>query len=233
MKHPAVIFDLFGTLADNFSSRGYNDGLMQMAEALSLPSDDFRQAWFATSRERNIGALQNCEADVEYICRELKVLPKKRQIQLAVQARLDYIRHVMTPQPHAVETLSRLKEDGYKTGLLSNCSHEIPVVWPETPLAPLIDVAVFSCSVNMRKPDPRIYQLTAERLGVRPEECLYVGDGGSQELSGALTVGMHPVLIRPDAESSEQHLMKREQWDGPEISSLTDVLIASRDGLGS
>ena len=139
----------------------------------------------------------------------------------------------MTPQPHAVETLSRLKADGCTTGLLSNCSHEIPAVWPETLFAPLIDVAVFSCSVNMRKPDPRIYQLTAKRLGVQPEKCLYVGDGGSQELSAALTAGMTPILIRPDAESEEQHLMNREQWDGPEISSLTDVLIASRDGPGS
>ncbi len=232
MKYEAVIFDLFGTLAGNFSSEGYHDGLTKMAVALSLPSDDFRQAWFATSKERNAAAPQNCETDVECICRELKVLPSKRQIQLAVKARLDYIRQVMTPQPQAVETLSRLKEDGYKTGLLSNCSHEIPFVWPETQLAPLIDVAVFSCSVKMRKPDPGIYRLTAERLGVRPEECLYVGDGGSQELSAALRVGMHPVLIRPDADSEERHLKNREDWDGPELSSLTDVLAVSRDGPG-
>lgn len=229
MKYRAVIFDLFGTLASNFSSRGYNDALMQMAAALSLPFDDFKQVWFATSRERNTGALQNCEADVGYICRELKVLPPQRQIQLAVQARLDYMRHVMTPQPSAIEMLSRLKENGYKTGLISNCTHEIPVVWPETQFALLIDVAVFSCSVGLRKPDPRIYQITAERLEVWPEECLFIGDGGSQELSGALSVGMHPVLIRPDADSTESHLINREQWDGPVVSSLTDVLTLARE----
>ncbi len=233
MKYTTVIFDLFGTLASNFSTQGYHDGLAQMAVALSLPPDDFRRAWFATSKERNTGASQNCITDVEYICRELKASPSKIQVQLAAQARLDYIRHLMTPPPTAEETLSLLKGDGYKTGLLSNCSHEIPVVWPESPLAPLMDVAVFSCSVGMRKPDPRIYQLTSERLGVRPDECLYVGDGGSQELSAALKVGMYPILFRPDADSTEQHLMSREQWDGPEISSLTDVLIAVRESRGS
>ena len=230
MKHLAVIFDLFGTLANNFSRRGYNDALIEMAKALSVPPDDFRQAWLSTSKERNTGTFQNCETDVEYICRELNVSAHEEQVQLAVQARLDYIRHVMMPQPNAVEVLSRLKEDGYKTGLLSNCTHEVPVVWPETSLAPLVDVVVFSCSVGMRKPDPRIYQLIAERLGVAPEVCLFVGDGGSEELSGALSVGMHPVLFRPDAESTEQHLVNREQWDGPEMSSLEEILITLRDG---
>ena len=83
------------------------------------------------------------------------------------------------------------------------------------------------------KPDPRIYQLTAERLEVRPEECLFVGDGGSQELSGALSVGMHPVLIRHDANSTEPHLMNREQWEGPVISSLAAILTVLRDQTGS
>lgn len=224
MKYVAVVFDLFGTLAGNFSSQGYNDALVQMASALSLPSNDFRQAWFATSRERSAIPSQNCETDVEYICRKLGVIPNKNQIQLAVKSRLDYIRYVMTPQPNALDMLSHLKEEGYKTGLLSNCSHEIPVMWIETAFAPLIDVAVFSRSVGMRKPDPCIYKLTAERLGVRPEECIFVGDGGSEELSGALNVGMRPILIRHDADSTEPHLMKREQWDGSTISSLEEVL---------
>ncbi len=228
MKYLAVVFDLFGTLAGNFSTQGYNEALIRMASALSLPPDDFRQTWFETSRERNTGDSQDCRSDVEHICGKFGVAPGEGQLRLAVQARLDYIRQVMMPQAGAIEVLSRLKEERFKTGLLSNCTHEIPAVWPETPFAPLIDVVVFSCSVGMRKPDPRIYQLIAERLGVRPRECLFVGDGGSRELSGALSAGMHPILTRPDADSTERHLMDREQWDGPAISSLTDVLTVLR-----
>ena len=59
MKHLAVIFDLFGTLADNFSSSEYEDALVQMASTLSLPPDDFRRVWFDTPRNRNTGALQS------------------------------------------------------------------------------------------------------------------------------------------------------------------------------
>ena len=233
MKYQAVVFDLFGTLARNFSSSGYGEALAHMASALSLPSDDFRRAWFETSRERNKGASQSCRRDVEHICREFGITAEEGQIQVAVQARLDYIRHVMTPQPGATEVLSSLRERGFKTGLISDCSHEIPTVWPETPFAPLFDTAVFSCLVGVRKPDPRIYRLAVERLDVRPEHCTYVGDGGSQELSGALAVGMYPVLVRFDADSTEPHLASREAWDGPVVSSLADILALVERGRGS
>ncbi|MFC2031944.1 HAD family hydrolase [Chloroflexota bacterium] len=224
MKYLAVIFDLFGTLADNFSSREYEDVLMQMASTLSLSSDDFRQLWFDTSRHRNTSAFQRCEDKVEYICGELGVQPERSQIRHAAQVRLDYIRHVMNPRLGTTEVLARLREKGYKIGLVSNCSHEIPVIWPETPLASLIDAAIFSCSVGFGKPDPRIYKLAAEQLFVPLEQCLYVGDGGNQELSGALRVGMNPVLIRLDAASTEAHLINREHWAGPTIQSLREVL---------
>ena len=230
MKYLAVIFDLFGTLAHNFSTSGYQDTLVQMASVLSLPSDEFRRAWFETSRERNTGVSQSCEGDIELICRRFEVRPEERQVELAVKVRLDYMRHLMTPQPGAIETLSCLRENGCKTGLISDCTHEIPVVWPETPFAPLIDAAIFSCLAGFRKPDPRIYQLAARQLDVQPEQCLYVGDGGSQELSGALKIGMHPVLIRPDADSSEPHLINRERWDGPAVSSLRDILTLAGEG---
>ncbi|MFC1964396.1 HAD family hydrolase [Chloroflexota bacterium] len=224
MNYSAVIFDLFGTLTDNFSSREYETALTEMALALSIPSDDFRRMWFNTSRNRNASAIRGCKANVEYICSELGTRPERKQISNAVQTRLNYIRYVMKPRPDAVEVLRHLRERGYKTGLISDCSHEIPVIWPETPLASLIDAAVFSCSVGFRKPTPRIYELAVERLHVPSGQCLYVGDGGSQELSGALRVGMHPVLIRLDADSTEMHLVDREQWDGPTIHSLREVL---------
>jgi putative hydrolase of the HAD superfamily len=90
----------------------------------------------------------------------------------------------------------------------------------------LFDVAVFSSSVAMMKPDPRIYLLAAERLGVQPEDCLYVGDGASQELPGAARVGMNPVLlcIPEDEHINGVYQIDTEGWDGPMVSSLGEVL---------
>jgi beta-phosphoglucomutase-like phosphatase (HAD superfamily) len=56
MKYLAVIFDLFGTLADNFLTREYEEALVQMASVLSIPPDDFKRGWYASSKARNAAA---------------------------------------------------------------------------------------------------------------------------------------------------------------------------------
>ena len=111
-----------------------------------------------------------------------------------------------------------------KIGLISDCSSEVPLLWPETSLEPLIDVAIFSCEVKIRKPDSRIYQAACDGLALEPGDCLYVGDGGSHELSGAAQAGMHPVLIRVSAEGEEPYRPGAEEWSGMKISSLQEVL---------
>ena len=60
---------------------------------------------FQKPRSSNItaGAAQNSRADVESICRNLGVLPDEKQVELAVQIRLDHIRQVMTPRPGATD----------------------------------------------------------------------------------------------------------------------------------
>jgi putative hydrolase of the HAD superfamily len=132
----------------------------------------------------------------------------------------------MVPRSDAIETLSHLKYEGCKTGLISDCSPEVPAIWKDTPFAKLIDVAIFSCLVGVKKPDPRIYHLTTNQLGIKPQKCLYIGDGSSQELTGASQVGMQAVLLRlPDEEGTDAHRIDSEEWYGPVISVLTEVLI--------
>jgi putative hydrolase of the HAD superfamily len=134
--------------------------------------------------------------------------------------------NMINVRPDAVQVLSKLKSEGYKTGLISDCSNEIPATWEKLPLAPLIDIAAFSCVEGITKPDPRIYQMVTDQLDVQPQDCLYVGDGSSQELAGAARVGMSPVLIRVpgDGDYDNPYRIKSYEWDGPKISSLSEVL---------
>ena len=81
MKYLAVIFDLFGTLVDNFSSRGYEDALIQMASVLSLPPDEFSRVWFGSARALQASSLQSLEDKIEYICSELGTQSEKRKIR--------------------------------------------------------------------------------------------------------------------------------------------------------
>ncbi len=118
-----------------------------------------------------------------------------------------------------------MKAAGLKTALISDCTGEIPYIWGSTPFAPLFDVTVFSCIAGIKKPDPRIYRLATDELGVAPEDCLYIGDGSSRELTGARAVGMHPVLIRVPDESDDAHRIDAESrtWRGAVINSLDEV----------
>jgi putative hydrolase of the HAD superfamily len=124
-----------------------------------------------------------------------------------------------------VETLARLKEEGYKLGLLSNCSIEIPILWPETAFADRFDSLIFSSRERVKKPDPAIYRLACQRLGVAPEQCLYIADGENYELASAAKIGLHPLLIRNSAQdiSRELHREARE-WQGLAIQELREAL---------
>jgi putative hydrolase of the HAD superfamily len=138
---------------------------------------------------------------------------------------MKYIRQALQPRPHAVTTLCRLKEQSYDIGLLSNCSIEIPILWPETAFADFIDTPIFSSLVRMKKPDPRIYHVACERLGVKPETCLYIADGEDHELKAAANVGLHPVLIRTSSQDNRGELhQEAREWPGPSIDSLKEVL---------
>lgn len=231
MKYKAVIFDLFGTLVPNMALLEHRAVLTRMAHVLSAPPDDFARLWFDTFDERSTGIFQSPDDNVEYICQTLGVSVNETKVKLATRIRFDYSVQSMIPRPDAIETLSHLKFKGCKIGLISDCSAEVPAIWPDTLFAPLFDMTVFSCEVGIKKPDSRIYQLITERLGVEPQSCLYIGDGSSQELTGASQVGMCAVLLRlPDRDGADAHRIdsEDEEWDGPTISSLTEILTLVR-----
>ncbi|MDZ4342879.1 MAG: HAD-IA family hydrolase, partial [Candidatus Binatia bacterium] len=165
------------------------------------------------------------EASIEHVCGVMGVQVEAEQMTKAVAIRLQHTRRALEPRPDAVATLARLKDQDYKIGLISNCSVEIPILWQETAFANLVATPIFSCRERVKKPDPHIYHLACERLGVMPEHCLYIADGEDYELTAAAKVGLHPVLLRTSSQEirGELHQETRE-WLGDTIASLAEVL---------
>jgi epoxide hydrolase-like predicted phosphatase len=64
----------------------------------------------------------------------------------------------------------------------------------------LADLIVYSHEVGMSKPDPRIYLLTCERLGVRPAETVFLDDA-ELAVDGARAVGMQALLFEDNAQA--------------------------------
>ena len=103
-----------------------------------------------------------------------------------------------------LELISRLKSD-YKIGLLSNVSSDwITTEFLTTQEQQLFDAIVLSYQVDMIKPDPRIYQLVCERLGVLPEETIMIDDR-LMYVDGAKAAGLDG-LVYTDLRSFTQDL---------------------------
>jgi len=225
MAYRAVIFDLFGTLIRNFSRSEYRAVLDDMAALLGAPAEEFARAWFDTFPERNLGLSATAEGDIVRVCHQLSVFPLPAHLTAAAKLRIDLTRRYLVPRDGAREVLGTLRTRGLRLGLITDCTAEAPLLWPESPLASLFDTAVFSCVEHVKKPDPAIYRIACERLGVTPQECLYVGDGSSRELTGARQVGMRPVHLRPPGEDAEDvHRVDVDAWSGEAIRALAEVL---------
>ena len=100
-----------------------------------------------------------------------------------------------TPMFTAVEVARRA---GLKTGLLSNSWGAD--LYPRQVLDGMFDVVVISGEVGMRKPDPEIFALVVERLGVSAPGCVFVDDHPGH-LKAAQEIGMTTVLHRSPAET--------------------------------
>lgn len=133
------------------------------------------------------------------------------------------MRPTLWPRSDAVSTLDRLQSLGLRTALISNCSPETLELWSTTPFADAIDEPLFSCAEGLIKPDPDFYLRACERLSVEPTTCVYVGDGGSHELTGAIRVGMRAVLIRTPNDRVASDHSDRGSWKGEAIDALCEI----------
>jgi len=101
----------------------------------------------------------------------------------------------MGAQTHAL--LDSLRDRGLATGLVSNAFDPGWLLHEDLArmgLAERLDAAVFSSEIGMRKPHPAIFEAVLSRLGVAPEETLFVGDRRYEDVRGAKELGMTTVL---------------------------------------
>ena len=184
----AILFDLFETLITESQTRPA--GLSALAPQLGCDREVFRREWKTlrpaamTGRMTlgqalsDIATKAGCHVDdvtVRRICTErirTKAEPFER-IEHQILMLLDYLR-------------SR----NLRLGVISNCLAEDVAGWARCSLASRFDCAVFSFDVGLAKPDPAIYIETTRRLQVDASQAWFIGDGGSNELTGAMHAGL-------------------------------------------
>ncbi len=188
----AVIFDMYETLITHYNCPLYFGA--EMAADAGVAREEFFRVWRNDEYEwmRTVGKMTLEELltltlkDVGcYTPEFVEKLAKKR-----TSTKVECFNHL---HPQIIPMLEELKKQGLKIGLISNCYFEEAKVIRGSVLFAFFEAVCLSCELGMRKPEEAIYERCMQELAVAPEECVYVGDGGSYELETARKLGMKPV----------------------------------------
>lgn len=101
---------------------------------------------------------------------------------------------LLNPIPAMLETVRLARNAGLATAILSNNIREWSAWRGLVDADELVDVVIDSCEVGLRKPDPAIFLLAAERLGVDADRCLMLDDF-EWNLPGAVAAGMQTFHV--------------------------------------
>jgi putative hydrolase of the HAD superfamily len=116
-----------------------------------------------------------------------------------------------------INILINLKRSGKKICLISNADIIDVKHWEKSSLYNLFDEAIFSYEVGYLKPEAEIYNIALNRMNAKPEECIFIGDGGSDELKGAKELGIKTILTT--------YLLKRNEKQLNVLKEFADYCI--------
>ena len=186
----AVIFDMYETLITHYNCPLYFS--TEMAADAGIPVEKFQPLWRSTEYERTVGKMSFEDVITRILeennCYSEVVLKKIEDKRTAIKE--ECFKHL---HDEIIPMLEALKEKGIKIGLISNCFSEEVVVIRRSVLFSYFDAVCLSYEQGVQKPDKEIYLRCMDKLSVAPQECVYVGDGGSFELETAKEFGMKAV----------------------------------------
>jgi len=107
-----------------------------------------------------------------------------------------------------VDTVRKVREHGVRTAIVTNNVREYGDAWRSmVPVDELFDVIVDSCEEGIRKPDPRIFMIALERLGVENAERAVFLDDFDGNINAARALGMHGILVTGDPQPAMDELL--------------------------
>ena len=99
----------------------------------------------------------------------------------------------------AEETLATLRSHGYQLALLTNWDKRVRPVLADLALYQRFDHIFISSEIGYDKPDVRIFQFSADRLNLAPDQIAHVGDNSVDDIRGAIEAGWHALHLRRNA----------------------------------
>lgn len=221
----AICFDLFFTLTVPTYQKANNE-----YDILNLSVGEWEQ--YAENdilyHERALGLIKTEKEIIDKIMSlmpfEVRVIQKEQVLSAREQRMKNALKMI---SKEILDALEKLKLKDIKLGLISNADCIDCKYWNQSPLFKYFNAAIFSCNVGLLKPDRQIYELAMQRLNVSPEQCLFVGDGGSNELYGAKSAGMGTVfseMLETKNDAQRESIIRYSDYHIKHINELFHFL---------
>lgn len=225
-----IVFDLFHTLVDPEDFRPKNAWrLRTVAEIVGGNGRDLVMFWKDTYRERTTTPVSGTDLILRY-AGDRGITLSERDVRRITAAMGDYqdqaIEH---PRPEVLEAVVDLSQR-FAMAVLSNSYLEEVRAWPGSPLNAYIPAAAFSFAIGARKPEAAAYLAATGLLDLAPGQCAFVGNGTSNELSGARTAGFALVVHQNQFDAQNGIVREEEQR---RRAAQADVQITDLSELGA
>lgn len=226
-----IVFNLFHTLVDPEEFRPRDSWrLRHVAEEIDADGRELIMYWKDTYEERLTTPVSGTGLVLRY-AEENGIDISQRQ-QAAVTAYLGDYQDVaiQQPRPDVLDAIADLA-NRYQLIVLSNCYIEEVSAWPQSPFVPHFAGAAFSYDIGARKPDHAAYTAATSLIGLAPEDCAFVGNGGSGELRGAKDAGF-ALVVHQNQFNKTNGLVSEEQQEARAAEADAQITsLAELDGL--
>jgi putative hydrolase of the HAD superfamily len=185
----AVVFDIGGVVQDSPLH-----AIARYERDHSLPANAINRAVAASGEAGAWSRLERGELTLSAWCAPFERDCRALGVEVDAARLMTYITQAGRARPEMLRAIARLRERGLRVGALTNNWATDDPSPPPSPLRPHFDAFVESRAVGMRKPDPRIYQLVCEKLGVTPPQAAFLDDIGTN-LKSARALGMHTIKV--------------------------------------
>jgi putative hydrolase of the HAD superfamily len=186
-----VLFDMGGVVMESPLH-----AIARYERARGLPPDCINRVVATTGESGAWARLERGELTVASFCAPFEADCRAHGIEVDGAAVMAAIADAGVPRPAMLEAIRRLRAHGLRVGALTNNWRR---EGPEDDVIPHrlrdhFDVFVESRLVGLRKPDPRIYVLACERLGVEPARVAFLDDIGAN-LKAARALGLATIKV--------------------------------------
>lgn len=206
-----VIFDLDGVLVS--TDELHYQAWQRLAERIGVY--DFNRQ--DNEKQRGVSRMESLEILLKKSTRSYS---SEEKLELAEEKNRYYVELLKDLKeddalPGAVETLRLLHENGILTAV-GSASKNAPFILERTGLLGRIDKVACGLDVTRSKPDPQVFLVAADKLGLDPSECLVVEDAPAgieaAKRGGMVTLGVGPMHEVLNADYDAEDLSKVADW---------------------